>query len=217
LDLVGAVEHFGGFVEFEVDFACEVEGDFEQAADGLCLLPDGLELLVFVGSFEEDVYFLLEFLAADLEEVALLQTPEYLPHLFELLLLNLLPHRLHADGRHLVVALLQDLIPQSVQQLVVAVPRDAVLLEQFLAFGDYLVGPFQQQVLDDVVDVEVEFGDGVFKCFLDVLYVLLEQFRQDGEVLVPEPDLVDVHVLLPQHSHQLVHVTQDVLVLVLAD
>ena len=73
-----------------------------------------------------------------------------------------------------------------------------------------------QEVLDDVVDVEVESGYGLLKGLLDVADVFLKQFGQDGEVLVAEPDFVDVRELLPQHRHQLVDVAQDVLVLVLA-
>lgn len=59
----------------------------------------------------------------------------------------------------------------------------------------------QEQVLDDVVDLEVELGDGVLEGFFYVADVLLEELGQDGEVSVAEADLVDVGVFLAKDGH----------------
>lgn len=54
----------------------------------------------------------------------------------------------------------------------------------------------EEEVLDDVVDLEVELGDGMLEGFFDVADVLLEELGEDGQVSVAEADLVDVGVLL---------------------
>lgn len=92
LQLVRLVEHLGGLVELEVDFAGQVEGDLEEPSDGFGFLSDGCVLFVLEVGLEVDVYLLLELLAAYFEQVALLQAIEILLHLFIFLLLNLLTH-----------------------------------------------------------------------------------------------------------------------------
>lgn len=54
----------------------------------------------------------------------------------------------------------------------------------------------EEEILDDIVDLEVEFGDGMLEGFFDVADVLLEEFGKDGQVSVAEADFVDVGVLL---------------------
>ena len=65
--------------------------------------------------------------------------------------------------------------------------------------------------------MKVELGHYVLELFLDVFDCVLVQFRQDGQVLILEPDLVHVGELLADDCHELVHIGEDVLVLVLVD
>lgn len=92
-----------------------------------------------------------------------------------------------------------------------------VLLEEFLPLCYDLIGTLKQEVLYDVIDIEVEFWDGLFEGLLDVADIFLEEFGEDAEVFVPEADLIDAGEFLAEGSHQFVDVAEDVLVLVLAN
>ena len=75
---------------------------------------DGVEFFVFGGSFEVDVDFVLEFLWADFEEVAVFETAEHFLHISIFLLLQLFAHGLDTHYGGFIGNFADDIISQFI-------------------------------------------------------------------------------------------------------
>jgi hypothetical protein len=147
--------------------------------------------------------------------VALFQVAEDFLHFLEFLLVHFLTHALEVDRYELEVAFVQDFIVESIEEFTVGCRVDSVIKEKLLLLRNGLDIPIKQKVLYDVIDLEVEFRNGMLEGLLDVPYIFLEQFGQNGQVPVSESDLIDIGILLAEDSHQFINIGQDKLVFVL--
>ena len=75
----------------------------------------------------------------------------------------------------------------------------------------------KEEIFDDIVYIGIESRDGMVESFLNISYIFLKKFGEDGEILISEANLVDAGILLAENGHKFINIPKNELVLVLAD
>lgn len=217
LPLISLIQHLRSLIDLQINLpGVQEENGLEQPLQRLRLLRNRQILLILRVDLDVDIALLLILLATDLKIMALFDILKHLLHLLQLLSVYSLPHTLEVHRNHLEVALIQYLIIQLTDEILVLAKINGILPDQILYLLIHPSKSVQHQILNNLIDLRIDLRHSMIKRLLYILYILLKQFGQNRQIPIPESYLIDIGVLLPQHSHYIINVGQNELILILA-